>query len=227
MISGEQVSRNLVERRHCVPRGRWIGFAVLGNSHLNRVRQTFADQFATDPLGCVYRKGQKGPPFRVSELERDEFIAKFNKRIRYAIWSIFPATVALILVLVWLTPNSDSPVADLAIWAGIGAILLPFMVIFYWAWNSPSHELRSRKPEGAALTKEEAHELAFSKITYGQLALAAAMGAGLVWKMSLERAVLHGWGLIWLIFGGGSIAVAALQAIRKFCFNMSRPNDRA
>ena len=163
----------------------------------------------------------------MSEVERDELVATFDKRIRYATWSIFPATVALILVLAWLIPSTDSPVADVAIWAGIGAILLPFMVIFYWAWNAPSRELQRRTPEGAALTKEEARALAFSKITYGRLALAAAMGAGLVWKMSWKTDVLHGWGLVWPTFGGGLIAVAGIQAIRKFRFNLSQPNDRA
>jgi hypothetical protein len=200
---------------------------VLGNSHFDRVRQTFAHQFAADPLGCVYRKGQKGPPIRVSEIERDEFVATFNKRIRYATWSIFPATVALILALAWLIPKAGNPATDVAIWAGIGAILLPFMLIFYWAWNAPSRELRRRAPEGTALTKEEARALAFSKITYGQLALAAAMGAGLVWKMSWETDVLHGWGLVWPTLGSGLIAVAGMQAIRKFRFNLSEPNDRA
>jgi hypothetical protein len=199
---------------------------VLRNSHYDRVRQTFADQFEGDPPGFIYRKGQKGPPIRVSAIERDELIGTFNKRLRYATWSIVAATVALILVLAWLIPDADSSTAKVAIWVGIGAILLPFMVTFYWAWNAPSRDLQRRSPEGTALTKEEARALAFSKITYGQLALAAAMGAGLAWRMSLETDILHGWGLVWPIFGGGLIALAGVQAVRKFRFNLSRPNDR-
>lgn len=106
-------------------------------------------------------------PVRVSKLERDGFVAAFNKRIRYAMWSIVPATVGLILLLVWLTPDTDSPAAQIAMWGGIAAILLPFMVVFYWAWGAPSRELERRTPEGPALSKEEARALAFSKITYG------------------------------------------------------------
>jgi hypothetical protein len=93
------------------------------------------------------------------------------------------------------------PVSEIAIWVGIAVILVPFLAIYYSAWNDPSCELERRTPEGAALTKEEARALSFLKITYGQLALAALIGVGLVWKMSTETDVFHGWGVVWLIFG--------------------------
>ncbi len=192
---------------------------MFGNSSFDRVRQVFADQFSQDTHGFIYRKGQKGPAIRVSEDERDRFVATFNSRIRYAAWSIFPATVALIFVLVWLIPDSDSPAANRAIWAGTAMILAAFMAIFYWAWGAPSRELHNRAPEVAALTKDEARALAFSKITYGQLALGPLMGLGLIWKMSAKTDVLHGWGLIWLALGGGLIAICGVQAIRKWRFD--------
>ena len=132
-------------------------------------------------------------------------------------WSIVPATVGLILLLVWLTPDADSPAAQIAMWGGIAAILLPFMMIFYWAWGAPLRELERRTPEGLALTKDEARALAFSKITYGQLALAALMAMGLVWKMSTKIDVFHGFGLVWLFFGAASVILASVQAIRKWC----------
>jgi O-antigen/teichoic acid export membrane protein len=192
---------------------------MFGNAHLDRVRQAFADQFSSDGHSFIYRRYQKGVPVRVSKLERDGFVAAFNKRIRYAMWSIVPATVGLILLLVWLIPDSDSPAAQIAMWGGIAAILLPFMMIFHWAWGAPSRELGSRTPEGLALSKEEARTLAFSKITYGQLALAALMGVGLVWKMSTKIDVFHGSGLVWLVFGGALVLLAGVQAIRKWRFS--------
>lgn len=192
---------------------------MLGNSHFDRVRQIFEDQFSTDTHGFLYRKGQKGAPIRVSAFERDNFVAIFNKRIRYATLSIFPATVVLILLLAWLFSDTDSSRTSVATWVGIGAILVPFMAFFYWAWNAPARELQYRAPEGAALTREEARALAFSKITYGKLALAALMGAGLIWKMAAEADVFHGVGLVWFVFGGFLIALAGIQAFRKWRSN--------
>jgi hypothetical protein len=90
----------------------WLDFwGMFSNPHVDRVRQLFADQFSEDARGVVYRKGQKDATIRVSEIDRDEFITMFNKRIHYAAWSIVPATFGLILLLVWLIPDADSPSA--------------------------------------------------------------------------------------------------------------------
>lgn len=192
---------------------------MFGNSHFDRVREIFADQFEQDANGFCYRKGMKGAAYRVSEAERDQFVATFNKRLRYASWAIAPATIVLIVLLAWLIPDSDSDLENSAIWIGIAAILIPFMAIYYWAWNAPSRELQLRTPESAALTREEARSLAFSKITYGQLGLAAAFGVGLVWMRSIDEDVFHGWGMIWLIYGVGLVILSGVQAIRKWRHN--------
>lgn len=186
------------------------------NAHFDRLRQTFADQFTSDEHGLIYRKYQKGVPIRVSEAERDSFVATFNKRIRYATWSIFPATVGLILLLAWLIPDADSAVDQLAVWVGIAVILAPFLTMFYWAWNAPSRQLERRTPAGAALTKKEARELAFSKITYGQLALVPLGALALIWKISTRTDVFHGPGVFWLVAGAALILMAGVQAFRKW-----------
>lgn len=189
---------------------------MFGNSHFDRVREIFADQFEQDANGFRYRRGMKGAAYRVSVAERDRFVATFNKRLRYASWAIAPATIILIVLLAWLIPDSNSDIAKGAIWVGVAAILIPFMAIYYWAWNAPSRELQRRTPESAALTRDEARSLAFSKITYGQLGLAAVFGAGLVWMKSIDEDVFQGWGMIWLIFGVGLVALSGVQAIRKW-----------
>lgn len=199
---------------------------MFGNSHLARVQQIFADQFTSDAKGYVYRKGQIGEPFRVSDAERDAFIASFNKRIRYSFWSILPATIILILGLAWLIPDSDTMEANVAIWIGLCAILLPFLAVYLWSWNAPVRELQGRSPEGAALTKHQSRALALSKISYGQLVLAAALGVGLVWKHSFETDVFHGWGVIWLFMGGGLVLLSAVQIFRKWRFHQRQLSDQ-
>ena len=191
---------------------------MFGNAHFNRLRQAFDDQFSDDGHGFIYRKYQKGASVRVNKSERDGFVASFERRIRYATWSIIPAIVSLVLLLVWLVPDLDSSIGQVAMYGGITAILLLFMAIFYWAWGAPSRELERRTPEGPALSKEKTRALVFSKITYGQLALVALMGIGLVWKMSIKVDVFHGSGLVWLFCGAALIIIACVQAIRKWRF---------
>lgn len=48
------------------------------------------------------------------------FLIVFGKCIHYAIWSIAPPTVGLIMLLAWLILDTDSPAANFAIWLGIG-----------------------------------------------------------------------------------------------------------
>jgi len=192
---------------------------MFGNSEFDHVRQIFQDQFSTDSNGFIYRKDQKGVPIRVSEFERDNFCAVFNKKIRYAVWSAIPATIILILLLVWLGADTKSAMGNMAIWVGLAAIFVSLMAMYYWVWNAPARALQHRTPEGAALTKEEARAVTWSQITYSRLALVAAAGVGLVWKMSLKMDVLHGGGVVWLVFGSILIALAGIQVIRKWLFN--------
>ena len=186
------------------------------NSNFDRVRQLFAEQFSSDSRGFIYRKRQTGAPIRISEKERDAFVATFNSRIRYIVWSIIAATIGLIALMTWLTPDVDSTSGQVSVWAGLLAILIPSMVVYHWAWNAPARELKRRTPEGLGLTKEEARALAFSKVTYRQLMLPGLMGVGLVWKNSAKTDVFHGWGIFWLILGAALVALSGLQAIRKW-----------
>ena len=191
---------------------------MFGNSHFARIRELFSDQFEPDGAGFLYRKGMKGAPIRVAEAERDAFVSTFNRRLRYAAWSIVPATLLLIGLFVVLVPDVDSTAAQVAVYVGIALILAPFLLVYYWAWNAPARVLERRPVAGEARTRDEVRRLMFAKMTYGQLGLAAAGGVLLVWKVSARHDVLHGWGALWLVFAGLLIVVAAIQACRKWLF---------
>lgn len=189
------------------------------------MRKFFADQFSQDTQGFTYRKNQKGAPIRVSSIERDDFIKIFIRRTNYALCSIPLAAAGLVLTTVLLTPKIDAPPFEITVFIGYAAISLLYIVFFYWAWNSPSRELQGRTPEGAGLAKEEARALALSKITYSRLALGAFIGLAVVWEKSRKADIFHGLGAVWLILGGGVIALAGVQAIRKWRFDRNNRSN--
>lgn len=189
---------------------------MFGNSHFNRVRQMFANQFTNDAHGYTYTKSQKGAQFRVSEGERNDFVETFDRRMRYSIWLMIIPMMILIFLLVWLIPDSESSKFQLAMWIGLGAILLPYWIFFYWSWNAPARELQGRTPASRELTKSEARALTFSKITYSQLVVVALLGVGLVWDQSRETDVFHGVGVIWLSMGSGLVLLSIVQMLRKW-----------
>jgi hypothetical protein len=192
------------------------------NSHYDRLKESFADQFEPDRGGFVYRKRMKGAPIQMTQGERDRFIADFGRRLRYGSWSIIPATMVLIGVLALLVPDIDSPLAQFAMYGGIAAILVPFLVFFYWAWNAPERELGHRLPAGPPRSKDDVSRVAFARISYGQLGLAVLAALLLIWRASAMSDVFHGWGVLWLVFAGALILAAAIQALRKWRLERDR-----
>ncbi len=189
---------------------------MLNNPHFDRARQLFADQFTPDNGAFLYRKRMKGAPVRVSAIERDQILTTFNRRIRYASWAIVPAVLIMVGLIVWLIPHSDRAAADTAMWIGLIAILAPFMAAYIWAWNAPARELERRPRQGTALSPDEVRQLMFSRMSYGQLALAPLAALLVVWDKSGVRDIFHGWGIVRLALAGLLIAGAGVQAFRKW-----------
>ena len=191
------------------------------SSHWDNARRVFADQFERDGNGFLYRKGMKGPPIRVSEAERDAFIRYFDRRLRLIGWSTLPASLLLVLFVVWIA-SVKSSYADPAIYIGLACLLTLTLAGFYQAWSRPAHELERRAPEGNARSPDEMRRLNFTKMTYGRLALAAVAAPALVLNVSAKYDVMHGWGILWLFFAGGIMALAGIQAFRKWRYERTR-----
>ena len=188
---------------------------MFGNAHFDRLRQLFADQFETEDTGLVYRKSLKSAPIRVTEAERDGFISAFNRRIRYAIWSLLPATILLIISLALIFPDPDDTTTEVAIFLGLAVILVPFLFAFYWVWNTPARALERRPQVGEERTREEIRRIMFAKLSYGRIAGVVAGALLLLWSASAKTDVLHGWGVLWLALAGLAIVTGAIQAFRK------------
>ncbi|MGY4398391.1 drug/metabolite transporter (DMT)-like permease [Sphingomonas sp. UYAg733] len=198
---------------------------MFGNHHFDRVREIFSDQFEPDGADFVYRKSMKGAPIRVSAAERDTFLADFRRRLRYATWGIFPATLLLIGLLVVLVPDVDSPSSNLFIYGGIGVIIAVFMVGYYWAWNAPARELERRPTLGEARSRVEVRRVMLAKMTYGQLLIGIGAMAALLFKVSDKTDLFHGWGRLWLVFAVLIVLGILFQMFRKWRFDQQRDNS--
>jgi hypothetical protein len=186
------------------------------NHHLERVRQSFADQFEPEGTAFLYRKSMKGAPILVTEAERDRFISDFNRRQRRSMWAIPFATFAFIGLLTIFTHQAGEAAEQLVFWAGLTFLITGCTAPMLWAWNAPARELRLRSPAGEARSRREVRQLMFAKMTYGQLGVAAIGAVFMVLRVSAKNDVLHGWGRLWLVAAVGLIALAGVQAVRKW-----------
>ena len=186
------------------------------NDDFAPVRQVFADQFEPDGTGFLYRKSLRRAPIRVTEAERDGFIRTFNRRLRYAGWSILPGTMLLILLLALFVPDIDSVSGQIDMWMGFGLSLASFLLAYRWAWNVPSRELERRTPVGPRRTRQEMRRVMFARLTYAQLGSVVGMAFLLVLQVSSKGDVLHGWGILWLVLAAALVIGAGIQALRKW-----------
>jgi tetratricopeptide (TPR) repeat protein len=184
----------------------------------DRVRQTFADQFEQDGTSFVYRRSQKGEAIRVSPEERRKFIAEFDENVRRAKWIIYVGLTLVLGGIIGFSLLRGSDLSQAAIFGGIGLVMIPYFAYYRWAWAAPSRELGSRTPIAGERGPDEVRRLRFERIAYGQLAGAAFGGLMIPFIGSSRQDVFSGWNRLWLVFGGGLVLFAAVQALRKWRF---------
>jgi tetratricopeptide (TPR) repeat protein len=200
----------------------------------DRARQTFADQFEQGGTNLVYRRSQKGEAISVSAAERSKFIGDFDRSVRRAKWIIYIGLTLALGSVVLFSFLRGSDLSQAAVFAGIGLVMISYFAYYRWAWAAPARELAGRTPIARERSSEEVRRLRFQRLTYGQLASAGVGGLVIPLIGSSRQDVFSGWNRLWLIFGGGIVLAAAVQAFRKWRFDqedsyrnvISRPSNR-
>jgi len=182
----------------------------------DRVEQTCANQFEPDGQNFRYRRWQKSAPVSVTAAERAQFIRQFHLRLRYASFGILIATISLIAALVLFTGTDRPEESDLGVWIGLAAILVLFMSYWFWAYTAPSRTLANRTPVGRARSREEMRRLGLHRISYVQLAAAAAGAWVMAYFYTPGHDMFSGWYLFWPLFAAAITITSAVQALRKW-----------
>lgn len=186
-------------------------------------RQAFADQFEQDASGFVYRRSRKGEAIRVSAEERQQFIEGFSRDLTRAMF-VMAATMALVVGgMLVLGTGRGWDVPEAAVVAGIVAATIPYFAYYWWAWGAPSRALQGRTPIARERSREEVRELTFRRMTYGNLATAAAGGIALPLIGSRGHGLLTGWGRLWIVGGAALVLFVGVQAFRKWRFDQDHP----
>lgn len=195
--------------------------ATSGADTWDGIRKAFADQFEQDGTSFVYRQSQKGEAIRVSADERRKFIDEFDQSVRRAKWIIYGGLTLALVGIIGFSLLADSDVSQSAIFVCIGIVMIPYFAYYRWAWVAPSRELGSRTPIAGKRHPDEVRRLRFERMTFGQLAGAAFGGLMVPFIGSSRQDVFSGWNRLWLVFGGGLVLLAAVQAFRKWRFEQA------
>lgn len=192
------------------------------NNSIQKMHENFEAQFEVAADGrYLYRRNQKDEPIPVSADERERFIRQYKSLIRVILGGMMAALVAFFALVIWWTAATKSELPDVPTYIGISAIAIVALTLMYWVRGSPARELGGSAPIGRKRTREEMRSIFFKKISYGQLAMAAVVGAFLPFTSGPD--VFHGWARLWLVFGGLIVLLAGVQAVRKWSFDRQRP----
>jgi Flp pilus assembly protein TadD len=193
------------------------------NDAWGRVRQSFLDQFEAVGTDFLYRRSQKGEAYRVSSADRDRFAEQFDRHLGRAKWIIGIGLALVMGVVVSLSMLQHIDPSQVAVFAGVGLVMIPYLAYFRWAWAEPARELADRVPVAGERSPEEVQRLKFQRLTYRQLAGAAFVGIVAPFAASSRQDIFSGWNRLWLVFGGALVLLAAVQAFRKWQFEQADP----
>jgi len=196
------------------------GQAMFGNSSFDRVREMFDNQFEPDGADFLYRRSGKGEPIPVSAAERQAFITDFRRGLRTAMWTLIGGMIVMFggMIAVVIVLDADVETSDInwAIYPILAVLFAVYLAIYWRAWTAPRRTLAARQPVGFALTREEARRRALAKLSYGRLFGGGAVLALMLYNISRENDILHGWGRLWLVFTVAIAAALAVQLLRKW-----------
>src|SRR5207253_3097944 len=135
------------------------------------------------------------------------------------------ALFAFFAFVVFQAAVNNSEVSEVLTYVGILAIAFVAIALLYWVRGAPARELAGRASVGRARSREEMRAIFFSKLSYGQLALAGLGGLLLPFLVRDRHDIFSGWGRLGLVLGGVLVLLSTVQAFRKWRFESA--NDHA
>jgi hypothetical protein len=190
----------------------------IGKDHWAQSRQLFEDQFESSGENYLYRHSMKGAPIHVTAEERQRFIDDYARRLRYSSRITIIGLLIVVSAAVWWVMATSAEFPDTAVYIGLGAVAAFCVGYTLWAGGAPARELQRRPVLGGERSRAEMRKLALSRIGYGQLAATAFAGLLLPFGVFGRHDVLAGWGRLWLVMGVLMVALAGVQAFRKWNF---------
>jgi hypothetical protein len=132
-------------------------------------REQFLDQFEMDGRDWLYRHRMTGAAYRVTDVERDAFVAAFDRQQRWSFWFGLPFLLAFVFVLIWASsaPAAGSFTAEVKPFVGGSGVLLGLamrFVIDHFTFRAPLPALAQRTPVAPSLSKMERRRLALDRI---------------------------------------------------------------
>lgn len=180
----------------------------------------FRSWFTASDGRILFRHKATGAAYEISESEREEFIEIYSKySMRSAqLLALFIAfgMIGSVGLLVFAFGDASVPLVFASVLMVSGAGLLIYLAILRRAATEIQNRLNSRTPVAGPLTREERTRWKLARISYANLAWTPVFALLLLFPMHNAYDPMHGSGrLVWIPIVG-LVALAGVQAMRKY-----------
>lgn len=176
--------------------------------------EQFLDQFEMDGGNWLYRYKEIGAAYRVTDAEKDTFVAGFDRRQKRFMWAALAIYGGLFLGLLLLYLPSTAP-PFLGFWLYLLAATSRF-IADQFAFRVPMRALEHRAPVAPGLSKAERRRRALDGVPAAGLFGAAAMSAIILLLLALSGMLTSRFGL-WMTAGcAGVLLWTGVQSYRKW-----------
>ena len=129
----------------------------------------FLDQFDWDGGDWLYRHRMTGAAYRVTDREKDAFVAAFDRQQRWLGWIGLAIFLPFMLWLIWATyfaalGDSQKELRAIAMVSVWPLVFTSRFAIDHFTFRAPLRSLAQREPVAPGWSKEERRRLALGRI---------------------------------------------------------------
>lgn len=176
-------------------------------------RERFLDQFEMDSGDWVYRHQETGPAYRVTDAEKDDFVAAFDRQQKRLGWIVGAILLGFFLGLLVVTRSDSWPPFWLAFYV---ALFVPQLVIDHATFRAPARALEHRTPVAPALSRPERRRLTLERLPDTVLIGTTTITLFLLLYFALERPAIGPKGWAFIVACGVALVWAIVQGTRKW-----------
>jgi hypothetical protein len=194
---------------------------VFADVHLARVKQAFAAQFTPARDGYIYRRGQRGPAIPVTDVERDRFVALFDRAVTRWAWGVVLAAIVAIGGLAIFPLSLPPPLRGQEEIAMTTLLVVSFMSAWWWIRNAPARALARRAPIDQGVSGADFRRASLVAMSWSIPVVAALFQIALIMRVALFEPDPFGreqWGY----YGIAAIGLTAMAAIAWLKWRASR-----
>jgi hypothetical protein len=194
---------------------------VFVDVHLARVKEAFAAQFIHARDGYIYRQGRRGPGINVTGVERDGFVAAFDRAVVRLAWGMVLAAIVMFGGLAIFPVSMPPPLQGNEEGAATALLAVLFMLAWWRIRNAPARALARRAQIDQGVSGADFRRASLVAMSWSILVVAALFQIALILRVALFEPDPFGREQ-WSYYGIATVGLTGMAVIAWLKWRASR-----